>query len=177
LGGWRHVFWSDTHYCISLRYTRNIVQLISFYIKFDSKHFFNLCNKYYNRDQLLVAKIHVVEWSKLKKIRFDNTLLKVMNYTITNWRVSLSKICHEWPNNVWRLPVWNVIIRRYLASCMLQLWSNLTKIIFQIILLSWVGGAMFFEAIHIIVFPYATHDYYVSNWKSSYDVDNEMARN
>ena len=20
-------------------------------------------------------------------------------YTITNWRVSLSKICHEWPNN------------------------------------------------------------------------------
>jgi hypothetical protein len=39
LGGWRHVFWSDTHYCISLRYTRNIVQLISFYIKFDSKHF------------------------------------------------------------------------------------------------------------------------------------------
>ena len=51
------------------------------------------------RDQLLVAKIHVVEWSKLKKNRFDNTLLKVMNYTITNWRVSLSKICHEWPNN------------------------------------------------------------------------------
>ena len=22
-----------------------------------------------------------------------------INYTITNWRVSLSKICHEWPNN------------------------------------------------------------------------------
>jgi hypothetical protein len=21
------------------------------------------------------------------------------NYTITNWLVSLSKICHEWPNN------------------------------------------------------------------------------
>ena len=21
------------------------------------------------------------------------------NYTTTNWRVSLSKICHEWPNN------------------------------------------------------------------------------
>jgi hypothetical protein len=23
--------------------------------------------------------------------------------------------------------------------------------------LSWVGGAIFFEAIHIIVYPYATH--------------------
>ena len=25
--------------------------------------------------------------------------MKVIIYTITNWRVSLSKICHEWPNN------------------------------------------------------------------------------
>jgi hypothetical protein len=48
VGGWRHVFWSDTHYSISLRYTRNIVQLNSFYIKFDSKHFFYLYNKHYN---------------------------------------------------------------------------------------------------------------------------------
>ena len=24
---------------------------------------------------------------------------RTMIYTITNWRVSLSKICHEWPNN------------------------------------------------------------------------------
>jgi hypothetical protein len=40
VGGWHHVFWSDTHYSISLRYTRNIVQLNSFYIKFDLKHFF-----------------------------------------------------------------------------------------------------------------------------------------
>ena len=65
VGGWRHVFWNDTHYRISLRYTRNIVQLNSFYIKFDSKHFF----------------------------------FYIIN-TITNWRVSLSKICHSWPNNV-----------------------------------------------------------------------------
>ena len=28
----------------------------------------------------------------------DNCCLDI-NYTITNWRVSLSKICHEWPNN------------------------------------------------------------------------------
>jgi hypothetical protein len=32
---------------VILRYTRNIVQLNSFYIKFDSKHFY-LYNKYYN---------------------------------------------------------------------------------------------------------------------------------
>ena len=66
VGGWRHVFWSDTHYSISLRYTRNIVQLNSFYIKFDSKHIF---------------------------------FIYIIN-NITNWRVSLSKICHSWPNNV-----------------------------------------------------------------------------
>jgi hypothetical protein len=41
MGGLCHVFWSDTHYSISLRYKRNIVQLNSFYIKFDSKHFKN----------------------------------------------------------------------------------------------------------------------------------------
>jgi hypothetical protein len=63
-GGWLHILWSDTHYSISLRYARNIVQLNSFYIKFDSKHFF---------------------------------FIYIIN-TITNWRVSLSKICHEWPN-------------------------------------------------------------------------------
>ena len=26
-------------------------------------------------------------------------VVKYNTYTITNWRVSLSKICHEWPNN------------------------------------------------------------------------------
>jgi hypothetical protein len=66
LDGWCNVFWSDTHYSISLRYTRNIVQLNSFYIKFDSKHFY---------------------------------FIYIIN-TITNWRLSLSKICHSWPNNV-----------------------------------------------------------------------------
>jgi hypothetical protein len=65
VGEWRHVFWSGTHYSISLRYTRNIVQLNLFYIKFNSKHFF----------------IYIIN-------------------TITNWRVSLSKRCHSWPNNV-----------------------------------------------------------------------------
>jgi hypothetical protein len=32
---------------------------------------------------------------------------------------------------IWRLPVWNVKIRCYLASCTLQFGSKLTKIIFQ----------------------------------------------
>jgi hypothetical protein len=47
-----------------------------------------------------------------------------------------------------------------LASCTLQFWSNLTKIIFQGKHFNYfivVGGAMFFEVIHIIVYPYATH--------------------
>jgi hypothetical protein len=42
----------------------------------------------------------------------------------------------------------------------LQFWSNLTKIIFQGKHFNYfivVGGAMFFEAIYIIVYPYATH--------------------
>ena len=38
---------------------------------------------------------------------------------------------HDVIDVIWRLPVWNVKSRRYLASCTLQLWSNLTKISFQ----------------------------------------------
>ena len=38
---------------------------------------------------------------------------------------------HEVIDVIWRLPVWNVKIIRYLASCTLQFWSNLTKISFQ----------------------------------------------
>jgi hypothetical protein len=34
-------------------------------------------------------------------LTISNTLIMSSGiiYTITNWRVSLSKICHEWPNN------------------------------------------------------------------------------
>jgi len=32
---------------------------------------------------------------------------------------------HDVMDVIWRLPVWNVHIRRYLASCTFQLWSNL----------------------------------------------------
>ena len=38
---------------------------------------------------------------------------------------------HDVIDVMWRLPVWNVNIICYLASCTLQFWSNLTKISFQ----------------------------------------------
>ena len=48
-----------------------------------------------------------------------------------------------------------------MASCTLQFGSNVTKIIFQGKHCNYViavgGCAMFFEAIHIIEYPYATH--------------------
>jgi hypothetical protein len=40
------VFWCNKHYSISLHYTHNIVQLYSFHIKLNSKHFFYQYNKY-----------------------------------------------------------------------------------------------------------------------------------
>jgi hypothetical protein len=36
----------------------------------------------------------IIKWNYFAKNNY-----KKKNYTITNWRVSLSKICHEWPNN------------------------------------------------------------------------------
>ena len=38
---------------------------------------------------------------------------------------------HDVIDVIWRLPVWNVKITRYLASCTLQVWYNLTRISFQ----------------------------------------------
>jgi hypothetical protein len=39
---------------------------------------------------------------------------------------------HDAIDVIFKLPVWNVKIRRYLASCTLQVWRyNLTKISFQ----------------------------------------------
>jgi hypothetical protein len=43
----------------------------------------------------------------------------------------LTTLKHNQHDVIWRLPVWNVKIRRYLASCTLQVWYNLTKISFQ----------------------------------------------
>ena len=37
---------------------------------------------------------------------------------------------HDVIDVIWRLPVWNVKIRHYLALCTLQFWSNLTEISF-----------------------------------------------
>ena len=51
------ICWSDVHYSISLRYTRNIVQLNSFYIKFESHYFLYLYNKYHNLLKNFTIKI------------------------------------------------------------------------------------------------------------------------
>jgi hypothetical protein len=58
--------------------------------------------------------------------------IMVNTYTIVNWKkfceMSLTTLAHNQNDVIWRLPVWNVKIRRYLASCTLPFWSNLTKI-------------------------------------------------
>ena len=43
----------------------------------------------------------------------------------------LTTLAHKQHDVIWRLPVWNVKNRHYLASCTLQFGSNLTKISFQ----------------------------------------------
>ena len=63
----------------------------------------------------------------------------VNTHTIVNWTNSTKCHWRIWHitnmtyiiDIIWRLPVWNVKNRRYLASCTLQFWSNLTKISFQ----------------------------------------------
>ena len=59
----------------------------------------------------------------------------VNTHTIVSWKkcreMSLMTLTHNQHDVMWRLPVWNVKIIRYLASCTLQFWSNLTKISFQ----------------------------------------------
>jgi hypothetical protein len=94
---------------------------------------------------------------------------------------------------IWRFPARNVTNKCYLASCTLQFWSNLTKIIFQgkhfnhfIVVGGWRN--VFWSDTHhtiCISLRYTRNTVrsqiafigYVSSWKSSYDVDNEMARN
>jgi hypothetical protein len=62
----------------------------------------------------------------------------VNTHTIVNWNkfremllTTLTHNHHDVIDVMWRLPVWNVKIIRYLASCTLQFWSNITKISFQ----------------------------------------------
>ena len=66
VGGWRHVFWSDTHYSISLRYTPNIMQLNSF------------CRS----SVILLLPLFIS--NSIRNIFF----IYIIN-TITNWRVSI----------------------------------------------------------------------------------------
>jgi hypothetical protein len=69
----------------------------------------------------------------------------VNTHAIVNWKkireMSLTTLAHNQHDAIdviWRLLVWNVKIIRYLASCMLQFWSNLAKISFQGILIIFV---------------------------------------
>jgi hypothetical protein len=59
----------------------------------------------------------------------------VNTHTIVSWKkfreMSLTTLTHNQHDVVWRLPVWNIKIIRYLASWTLQFWSNLTTISFQ----------------------------------------------
>ena len=74
---------------------------------------------------------------------YDCKLKKIREMLLT----TLEHNQHDVIDVIWRLSVWNVKIRRYLASCKLQFWSNLTKILFQGKHFNYfivVGGAMFF---------------------------------
>jgi hypothetical protein len=79
-GGAICFFWSHTHNSISLRYTRNIVQLNSFYIKFDSKHFVYL----YKRSQI------------------------TSNYYVSNWKSSYD-VDNEMARNIARVKLKTII--------------------------------------------------------------------
>ena len=59
-------------------------------------------------------------------------------------------------NVIWRLPVWNVNIRRYLASCTFQFWSNLTKISFE---------GKYFRKTVVYCCKYDVMDFTFSRWQ------------
>jgi hypothetical protein len=47
----------------------------------------------------LSAKKRIQKLDKILTMSIIKFYINSVIYTITNWRVSLSKICHEWPNN------------------------------------------------------------------------------
>ena len=96
----------------------------------------------------------IYPWNKFRYLTCEISVFSCRNYFYTTVSVrlrpllcyseytydcKLNKFCemlltilsHNQHDVIWRLPVWNVKIRRYLASCTLQFWSNLTKISFQ----------------------------------------------
>ena len=83
----------------------------------------------------------------------------VNTHTIVNWKNSTKYYWRLWHitnvNVIWRLPVWNVKIRRHLASCTLQFWSNLTKLRFQ--------GKHFNYFVHCC--KYDMYDFTFSRWQ------------
>jgi hypothetical protein len=54
------------------------------------------------------------------------------NYKLKKFcEMLLTTLTYNQHDVIWRLPVWNVKIKRYLALCTLQFWSNSTKISFH----------------------------------------------
>ena len=108
--------------------------------------------KYQLRQVSLYKSWNMGYWCLLYRYRWNTMISKLNKNDFYFHSRYISR--HFVVDVIWRLPVWNVKIRRYLASCT---WSNLTKIIFQGKHINYfivVGGAMYFEAIHIISLRY-----------------------
>ena len=83
---------------------------------------------------------------------YDSKLKKFREMFLT----TLTHNQHDINDFIWTLPVWNLKIKRYLALCMLQFWSNLTK--------------TSFEGKHLIIFvhccKYDMQDFTFSKWQT-----------
>ena len=96
----------------------------------------------WNKFRYLTCEISVfpvgTTWQNCKCGGYVPCCVTVNTHTIVSWKqfremllTTLAHNQHDVIDVIWRVPVWNVKIRRFLASCTLQLLSNLTKTSFQ----------------------------------------------
>jgi hypothetical protein len=85
--------------------------------------------KYQLRQVSLYKSWNMGYWCLLYRYRWNTMISKLNKNDFYFHSRYISR--HFVVDVIWRLPVWNIKSRRYLASCMLQFGSNLTKIIFQ----------------------------------------------
>ena len=90
--------------------------IIYIYIIFFHRYYF------YATISVVVTSLVVLLW-----IHIRLSAEKIREILLTSWVYKE----HDVIDVIRRLPVWNVKIRRYFASCTLQFWSNLTKISFH----------------------------------------------
>jgi hypothetical protein len=95
------------------------------------------------RDVIRKEPYNILYLYKSLVLWINNSILtRIYQYLHTNKQTNWKKIRemllttlehnqHDVIDVIWRLPVWNVKIRRYLASCTLEVWYNLTKISIQ----------------------------------------------